>query len=83
MVYLYKKAAQNRPGGFLALLCKARMNGILRFVPGGIGMKRLLCAYRNASLRVKLSLLVTAVLLTVLIACQVALYFYVAENVER
>lgn len=46
-------------------------------------MKRLLCAYRNASLRVKLSLLVTAVLLTVLIACQVALYFYVAENVER
>lgn len=42
-------------------------------------MKRLLCAYRNASLRqVKLSLLVTAVLLTVLIACQVALYFYVA-----
>lgn len=37
----------------------------------------------NASLRVKLSLLVTAVLLTVLIACQVALYFYVAENVER
>ena len=37
-------------------------------------MKRLLCAYRNASLRVKLSLLVTAVLLTVLIACQVALY---------
>ena len=26
-------------------------------------MKRLLCAYRNASLRVKLSLLVTAVLL--------------------
>ena len=46
-------------------------------------MKRLLCAYRNASLRVKLSLLVTAVLLTVLIACHVALYFYVAENVER
>ena len=50
---------------------------------GGIGMKRLLCAYRNASLRVKLSLLVTAVLLTGPIACQVALYFYVAENVER
>ena len=62
------------------MLCKARMNGILRFSAGGIGMKRLLCAYRNASLRVKLSLLVTAVLLTVLIACQVALYFYVAEK---
>lgn len=46
-------------------------------------MKRLLYAYRNASLRTKLSLLVTAVLLAVLIACQVALYFYVAENVER
>ncbi len=43
MVYLYKKAAQNRPGGFLALLCKARMNGILRFVPGDWNETAVVC----------------------------------------
>ncbi len=46
-------------------------------------MKKLLDAYRNARLRTKLGLLVITTLLVVLIACQVALYCYVAGTTRR
>ena len=46
-------------------------------------MNKLVSAYRNASLNTKLSLLVSSILLMVLCACQIALYLYVADDVER
>lgn len=46
-------------------------------------MKQILRAYRNANLQTKLSLLMAAMLLAVLLACQIPLYFYVANGVQH
>ena len=46
-------------------------------------MRKFLDAYRNARLRTKLGLLVLTMLLVVLLACQAALYQYVASATKQ
>lgn len=46
-------------------------------------MKQLIEKYHNAKLNRKISLLVSVMLLVILLTCQVVLYFYVEDNVNK